>query len=216
MAWSTRGTRASHEEEDGKTKEADALFVGGGWGGPGRADNRIEKKTKKVVAIKIIDLEDAEDDIEDIQQEILVLSQCDSPYVTKYYGSYLQGSKLWIIMEYLAASALDLVRSHFHATKGAANGGSPGAWFHCLGGEQLKPGELDEQYIAIIVRDLVKGTDHLCNGYRTATAHPTRCPISHVALSHAPVTGVPISPGLEYLHAQNKIHRDVKGVFPRT
>lgn len=48
------------------------------------------------MAVKVIDLEDSDDDISEIQLEIAVLSQCDSEFVTRYYGSFVKGYKLWI------------------------------------------------------------------------------------------------------------------------
>lgn len=41
-----------------------------------------------------------------------MLSTCASSFVTQYKGCFLQGHKLWIVMEYLGGgSCLDLVSS---------------------------------------------------------------------------------------------------------
>ena len=116
-----------------------------GGGSFGKVYKGVDKRTGQSVAIKIIDVENADDEVDDIIQEIAILAGLQSPYVTKYHGSYLKGSDLWIIMEY-------------------CSGGS------C--GDLLKPGLIPEDYICIIVRELLMG--------------------------------------LEYLHSDGKLHRDIK------
>jgi serine/threonine-protein kinase 24/25/MST4 len=109
----------------------------------------MNKKTGEIVAIKIVDLEASEDDIEDIQKEINILSSLDSPYTTKYFDSFLKESQLWIILEYCGGgSALELI----------------------------EPGCFDELYCSIILGQVLKG--------------------------------------IEYLHDQGKLHRDIKVCVP--
>ncbi|KAG0709634.1 kinase-like domain-containing protein [Suillus ampliporus] len=105
-----------------------------GTGSFGVVYKAMHNETKQIVAIKQIDLEDSDDDISEIQQEIASLAQCDSEYVTRYYGSFVVAYKLWIVMEYLA-------------------GGS------CL--DLLKGGVFSEAHIAVICRELLLGLDYL-------------------------------------------------------
>lgn len=81
-----------------------------GKGNFGLVFKAIYKKTGQTVAIKEIDLEESDDDLTEIQREIDMLRACESPFVIRYEGCVLVGSKLWIVMEYMGAGSVrDLI-----------------------------------------------------------------------------------------------------------
>ena len=93
-----------------------------------------DKASGDVIALKIIDFENAEDDVEDIQREISMLSQCNSPHITRYFGSYLKGSRLFIAMEFMGGGALDKL---------------------------LRPRPFEEPFVAILLREILLALDYM-------------------------------------------------------
>ncbi|CAM9847974.1 unnamed protein product [Choristocarpus tenellus] len=67
---------------------------------------RAQHCSGEVHAVKVIDLDAAEDEIEEIQREIQMLQACKCPQLTRYHGSFIVGSKLWIVMELLEGGSL--------------------------------------------------------------------------------------------------------------
>ncbi|KAG6862205.1 hypothetical protein C0995_002135 [Termitomyces sp. Mi166 len=96
--------------------------------------------TGNIVALKIINLDDksGSDDVADIQREVALLSQLrDAPNITKYYGCYMDGPRVWIVMEFAqGGSVLSLMKAS-------------------------KNGCLEEKYVAVIVREVLVGLSYL-------------------------------------------------------
>ena len=101
-------------------------------------------RTGKDVAVKILP---ADSDMAPLQREIMILKQCNSPHIVRYFGTYVKDTDLWISMEYCNAGSVSDLMEAAGIT-------------------------LAEAHIAAICRSALRG--------------------------------------LEYLHAQRKIHRDIK------
>ncbi|KAJ3119261.1 hypothetical protein HK100_000391 [Physocladia obscura] len=86
------------------------------------------KSNGQIVAIKVLDLDTDDEDIVDVQKEISVLSHIDNEYITRYHGSYLVGTKLWIVMDLAAGGSLRNL---------------------------LKSGAIEERCIAIVAREVL-------------------------------------------------------------
>jgi serine/threonine-protein kinase 24/25/MST4 len=76
-----------------------------GQGAFGKVYAGKSKKTGEPVAIKVIDLEAADEDFEDIAIEIAILADMRHSAIVRYHGSFINKTELWIIMELLSGGS---------------------------------------------------------------------------------------------------------------
>ncbi|KAI3404238.2 hypothetical protein KGF56_002999 [Candida oxycetoniae] len=112
------------------------VFEEVGRGGFGVVYRGIIKSSQEEVAIKQIDLEQDATDLIEINKEIQIMSECRSPQITSYYGSFVKNYKLWVVMEFVDGGSIF---------------------------ELLKAGTIDETTISIIVLDIVSALNYLHN-----------------------------------------------------
>lgn len=69
------------------------------------------KRSGKVVAVKVVNLDESLEDMFFMVQEIQFLSLMRSPYIVQYLESFVENSNMWIIMEYCGGgSVADVLR----------------------------------------------------------------------------------------------------------
>lgn len=108
-----------------------------GQGKFGTVYKGLDLATKQLVAIKVLNLDTEQDEVSEVQKEIQFLSQIKSiPNVTHYYGSYLNGHNLWIVMDYCAGGSVRTL---------------------------LLPGPLEEKFISVIARELLQALQFIHN-----------------------------------------------------
>jgi len=75
-----------------------------GEGSYGSVYKALDKRDGKLVAIKVLEVEN-EDTIE-LQKEINILRECDCEWIVRYKGSYRKDGNVWIVMEFCGAGSL--------------------------------------------------------------------------------------------------------------
>nr|CAB3470493.1 unnamed protein product [Digitaria exilis] len=90
-----------------------------------------------MVAIKVLDLEKCNNDLDGIRREVQTMSLIDHPNLLRAYCSFTHGHQLWVVMPYMAAgSALHIMKTSF-------------------------PEGFDEPVIATLLREVLKALVYL-------------------------------------------------------
>ncbi|OWB54608.1 hypothetical protein B5S28_g458 [[Candida] boidinii] len=80
-----------------------------GSGNSGSVSKVLHLPTQKTMARKIIHLETKEVIQSQIIRELRIMHECDSPFITGFYGSFLHEGDVVICMEYIDCGSLDKV-----------------------------------------------------------------------------------------------------------
>ncbi|KZV86708.1 Pkinase-domain-containing protein [Exidia glandulosa HHB12029] len=118
-----------------------------GKGAFGSVHKGVHIASGQVVAIKVINLDTADDDVDDIQREVALLTQLrggDQNNITRYHGCWLDGPRVWIVME-------------------LASGGSVRTLM-----KALPAGIVDEKYCVVIMREVLIALAYL---HKAAVIH---------------------------------------------
>ncbi len=108
-----------------------------GRGAYGAVYRGVHVESGAAVALKVVNLDTPDDDVSDIQREVALLSQlreAASKNVVRYWGCWLKGPELWIVMDF-------------------AEGGSVRTL--------MKAGPIAERYCAVIVRETLVALNYL-------------------------------------------------------
>eukprot|EP01059_Diplonema_ambulator_P005055 TRINITY_DN14786_c0_g2_i1.p1 TRINITY_DN14786_c0_g2~~TRINITY_DN14786_c0_g2_i1.p1 ORF type:complete len:556 (+),score=192.25 TRINITY_DN14786_c0_g2_i1:25-1668(+) len=117
-----------------------------GWGGYGQVfRGRSVNDPSKIVAIKVLNFDN--DDVEELMKECRFMRECNHPNTVNIIASIIVGSKLWIVMDYMAG------RSVADAVKYL--------------GSLEKPVRLTELHISIILREVLKALKYLHSQAKT-------------------------------------------------
>jgi len=78
-----------------------------GRGQFGKVFKGVRKADREVVAIKILTIDETADDdtFRAVAKEIQMLRDCNHPNIVGFYGAYIKGNELWIIMEFCDAGS---------------------------------------------------------------------------------------------------------------
>ncbi|KDN52402.1 Pkinase-domain-containing protein [Tilletiaria anomala UBC 951] len=80
-----------------------------GRGAYGAVYRGVHVATGTAVALKVVNLDTPEDDVQDIQHEVAVLSQLKEASkfnVVRYWGCWMKGPELWIVMDFAEGGSI--------------------------------------------------------------------------------------------------------------